>query len=187
MTGVVSEPRHKSVWRRVIAPIATSTVLIVAGVVAVVMVVVPLIAGATPYTVLTGSMRPTYPPGTLVVVRPVDTDSLGVGTVITYQLRSGEPGVITHRIVAQSVDAQGNRIFTTRGDANAVADADPVIPAQIRGDVWYSVPLLGYVNSFLSRGQRNVLIIVAACCLLAYAVYMFASAGIDSARRRAKS
>jgi len=62
-------------------------------------VLVPRVAGATPYTVLTGSMSPAYPPGTLVVVRPVDLADVRVGDVVTYQLRSGEPAVATHRVV----------------------------------------------------------------------------------------
>ena len=52
--------------------------LVILGAVAVLLVavVVPRVAGATPYTVLTGSMAPAYPPGTLVVVRPVDPGDL---------------------------------------------------------------------------------------------------------------
>ncbi len=70
-------------------------------------VVVPRLAGARPYVVLTGSMRPGMPPGTLVVVRPVDPRSIGVGDVITYQVASGEPDVVTHRVVAQGLDRRG--------------------------------------------------------------------------------
>jgi signal peptidase len=66
-------------------------------------VVAPLVLGATPYTVLTGSMRPTYPPGTMVVVRPVDVERVAPGDVVTYQLASGRPEVVTHRVVAVGV------------------------------------------------------------------------------------
>ena len=65
-------------------------------------VLLPRMAGATPYTVLTGSMTPNLPPGTLVVVRPVDAGTIGTDSVITYQLASGEPEVVTHRVVARS-------------------------------------------------------------------------------------
>ena len=82
-------------------------------------VVVPRLAGATPFTVLTSSMRPHYPPGTLVVVRPVDTDLLRVGDVVTYQLHSGERDVVTHRIVAVGASLQhpDERVFTTTFEA----------------------------------------------------------------------
>src|SRR3546814_9182548 len=65
-------------------------------------IVVPFFAGAQRFTILTGSMRPTYNPGSLVVVKPVDPSELGIGTPITYQLESGQPTVVTHRIIATS-------------------------------------------------------------------------------------
>ena len=37
-------------------------------------VAVPRLTGATPYTVTTGSMRPGYPPGALVVVKPLPVE-----------------------------------------------------------------------------------------------------------------
>ena len=51
--------------------------------------VVPRLAGATPYVVLTGSMQPKMPPGTLVVARPVDPMSIAPGDVVTYQIQLG--------------------------------------------------------------------------------------------------
>ena len=39
-------------------------------------IVIPRLTGSTPYTVLTGSMVPTYPPGTLIVVKPEDPAAL---------------------------------------------------------------------------------------------------------------
>lgn len=174
-------PRHRGGW---LGSFISWFALLLAVAVALVMVVVPLIAGATPYTVLTGSMRPGMPPGSLAVVRPVDVNTLGVGDVVTYQVRSGDPEVITHRIVAQSIDSHGERTFITRGDANGADDADPVVPGQIHGKLWYSVPVLGYVNSLLDHGQRSLLIVIVSAALFGYAAYMFVSAGLDSVRRR---
>ena len=54
-------------------------------------VLVPRLGGATPYTILTGSMTPKMPPGTLVVVKPRPIDKIGIGDVITYQFESGSP------------------------------------------------------------------------------------------------
>ena len=136
-------------------------------------VVVPRLFGATPYAVLTSSMRPSLPEGTLVVVRPVSPGSIGIGSVITYQLRSGEPAVVTHRVVAQAVDGAGSRIFRTRGDANDVADQGWVKPVQLKGQVWYSVPQLGRVHAALSASEHRLLVHVVAAALLAYAAAMF--------------
>lgn len=132
-------------------------------------VLVPRVAGATPYTVLTGSMSPAYPAGTLVVVRPVALADVRVGDVVTYQLRSGEPAVATHRVVGVGWTAGGERILTTRGDANSVADAEPVREVQLRGEVWYSVPWVGRLNVLLSPDQHQLLVQLAAGALFLYA------------------
>jgi signal peptidase len=89
-------------------------------------VVVPRLGGATPYTVLTGSMEPRFPPGTLVVVRPVPIEEVGIGDVITYQLHSGDPTVVTHRVVGVSTTLGGEQSLITQGDANDIPDAAPV-------------------------------------------------------------
>ncbi|GAA4418919.1 hypothetical protein GCM10023169_09060 [Georgenia halophila] len=147
-------------------------------------VVVPRAAGATPYTVTTGSMEPALPPGTLVVVRPVPHDQIGVGDVITYQLESGEPAVATHRVVAVGTDMTGAYRYTTRGDANDADDRTPVRSEQIRGRLWYAVPYLGHVSTVLTGEQRVVGRTVGAGLLLAYAGYMFVGAVRDRRRRK---
>lgn len=135
-------------------------------------VLVPRVAGATPYTVLTGSMSPAYPAGTLVVVRPVALEDVRVGDVVTYQLRSGQPTVATHRVVGVGWTAEGEKVLTTRGDANSVADAEPVREVQLRGEVWYSLPWVGRLNVLLSPDQHRLLVWIAAGALFLYAVVL---------------
>lgn len=143
-------------------------------------VVIPRIGGATPYTILTGSMRPDLPVGTLVAMKPVDVSNIGVGNVLTYQLKSGESTVVTHRVVAVGFDSDGTRIFTTQGDANNGPDPKKVIPAQIKGKLWYAVPHLGRVSNLIDNAQRHAISVVIVGGLLAYAAYMF----VNSARER---
>lgn len=160
----------------------TGLVLLVAAL-AVVLVVVPKSTGAVPLSVLTRSMEPTLPAGTLVVVRPVDPASIRVGDVVTYQLVSGRPEVVTHRVVAVGAQSDGSRTFVFRGDANAAVDARPVVPAQIRGAVWYSVPGLGTVNQVVN-GARSWLLPAVAGLLLAYGVTLIVSGTVSAVRRR---
>ncbi|GAA1456623.1 signal peptidase I [Williamsia maris] len=147
-------------------------------------IVVPKVGGAQPYTVLTSSMKQKYPPGTLIVVRKVDASTLSIGDVVTYQIRSGEPGVITHRIVGFTFDQQGNRLLTTQGDAVPVPDERPVQAAQVRGKLWYSIPYLGYVNNWITGSTRLIFVYVIAGGLILYAVLQFA--GSVRERRTAK-
>lgn len=145
-------------------------------------VLVPRVAGATPYAVLSSSMEPDLPPGTLVVVRPVDPTTLGVGSVITYQLESGEAAVVTHRVVSQTIDNDGEPLFRTQGDANNQADEAWVRPAQIKGELWYSVPYLGYANNLLTGQERQWAVYGVAALLLGYALFAFGTAARDKRR-----
>lgn len=140
-----------------------------------VLVVVPRVGGGTPYTILTGSMQPTYPPGTLVVVRPTPFQDLRVGDVVTFQLRSGERPVVTHRVVGRTVDAQERPALLTQGDANPVPDVEPVIAEQIRGTVWYAVPWLGHLDVFHAT-ERRLAAHLAAVGLLLYAALAYGRA-----------
>ena len=160
------------------------TWLVILTSLAAVAVLVPRLAGATPYTVLTGSMRPQLPPGTLVVVEPVDPDELRVGDVITYQLESGKRTVVTHRIVSVDIRLDGETVFTTQGDANDTPDAASVRPVQVRGRLWYAVPYLGYLNNALDGRQRQSAVVVVATALAGYAAFMFVGAVRDRRRGR---
>lgn len=169
-----------------VGQVAAWSVILVVGAVLAIAVVIPRVGGATPYTVLTGSMSPSMPPGTLAVVRPVAAEDIGVGTVITYQLHSGQPTVVTHRVVAVGVNAEGDRVFTTRGDANNAADAAPVRPVQVRGALWYAVPKLGHVNTWFDARQQQAATYVVAGGLGVYALWMFGSALVDRRRKRGR-
>lgn len=145
-------------------------------------ILIPRMAGAQAYTVLTGSMRPDYPPGTLIVVKPQPASQIGVGDVITYQIRSGEPDVVTHRVIDVAIQASdGERRFTTQGDANNAADPGTVRPEQIRGELWYSLPYIGYVNNWVTSQKRTVIIFAVAGALFVYAAWQFWAARHDPA------
>lgn len=148
-----------------------------------VLVVVPRVTGSVALTVRSGSMAPAIPPGSIVVVRPVDVDRLAVGDVITYQLRAGEASLVSHRIVGiRSID--GERVFWTRGDANDAVDRRPVSGAQIRGAVWYDVPWVGGLTGRLAPHQRGLLVRTVAVALVVYGAWLIATALMGASRRR---
>jgi signal peptidase I len=165
---------------------ASAALLIAVVVLALVLIVVPKVAGATPLTVLTASMEPLYPPGTLIYVLPVKPAEIRLGDVITYQIESGNPAVISHRVIAINSPADGKRSFILKGDNNSDPDQAAVLPVQIRGRLWYSVPLLGWVNSALNGSNRSWIVDIAAAALFAYAAYMIVSGIVSAARKRKK-
>ncbi|CAO1653558.1 signal peptidase I [Salinibacterium sp. NSLL150] len=147
-------------------------------------IIIPNLAGAQPLTVLTSSMEPSLPPGTLIVVKPIDTNEIIVGDVITYQIESGKAGVITHRVTAITNSSDGSRTFTLQGDNNDVADELQVLPVQVQGKLWYSVPWIGYVSNFVNGNAKTWLVPVIAIALFVYAGFMITSGIISSARKR---
>lgn len=146
-------------------------------------VIIPRVTGAVPLTILTSSMEPQLPPGTLVIVRPIAADDIRLGTVIVYQLRSGSPETVTHRVVGITTTADGEKTFTTRGDNNPQDDPTPVRAVQVRGEVWYSLPLIGYVAVGLGGATRSWIVVVIAVCLAAFGMFMFVSWAVDRRRR----
>lgn len=151
--------------------------------VAVAVVGLPAAVGGSAMTVLTKSMEPGLPPGTLVVVKPTPVDEIAVGDVVTYQIRSGEAAVVSHRVIAKTY-ADDEVLFTTQGDNNPMPDAEPVRDVQVKGTIWYSLPLLGWVNVLLTGQNRGVVLAVVAGGLFLYALGSTISAARDRIRRR---
>lgn len=158
-------------------------VMLTVGAVLLAGVLVPRLAGATPYVVETGSMRPGFPPGTLVVVREADPATISAGDVITYQIRSGDPTVVTHRVIAIGYDGAGRVKWRTQGDANDAADAEWVLQEQVRGRLWYSVPYLGRAATLVSNQGRSALIGLVAAGLAGYALLQLGGAWRERRRR----
>ena len=158
------------------------------GLIAVLVIALPMLTKSTPYTVLTGSMTPSYPAGTLVIVKPTDVQQIRLGDVVTYQIASNQPAVVTHRVIqiVEPTTADGTRSFITKGDANSLPDAKPVKPVQVRGVVWYAVPYIGWVNNVVNGDARSVIVPIVAGGLFLYAGFMAASTVVDR-RRKARA
>lgn len=155
-------------------------------------IIVPKFGGAVPVTILSDSMAPSMPLGSLSIIKPSspldmaeiqtrspekiraasDYADLSVGDVVAYQPDPRNPTLIIHRIVSVSAHANGSFTFTTKGDNNRVADRDTVADFQIRGVVWYHLPPpLGTINTFLNHDPTNHFI---AVLIVAGAGYIWA-------------
>jgi signal peptidase len=181
-------PRHPAVKERGLlgyVGIALSAVLlIVVAAIAILVVVLPAVVHGSALTVLTNSMAPKLPPGTLIVIRPTPIDDIHVGQVLTYQIHSGSPAVISHRVTKREVSTKdGTTTFITKGDNNALADP-PVREVQVKGTLWYSIPYLGFVNNAVNGNGRTLVVPIFAGLLFAYALYTVISA-IAARRRKA--
>lgn len=102
----------------------------------------PAAVGGSALTVLSPSMVPELEPGDVAVVRPRPVGQIGVGDVVTFTGRdpqSADTRTVTHRVT----EVLPGPVFRTKGDANGDVDPLPVPAADVRGVLWYSVPLVG--------------------------------------------
>lgn len=140
-----------------------STILLIVLFALAVLLIGPTLMGMKSMAVLSGSMEPNIPVGSIVYVDDVEPSTLQTGDVITYSI-SGST-MVTHRVV--EVDAE-NRSIITKGDANEVEDGAPVAFSQVVGKMKLHVPLLGYISIYI----RTPLGIAAACGVLIVVVLL---------------
>lgn len=127
--------------------------------------------GISPYTVLSGSMEPTYHVGSLIYVTDVDADDLKVGDPITYVIEGGT--VVTHRIIEIIPDygENGELGFKTKGDANKTEDGTPVHENNVLGKPIFTIPLLGYVAFYVQNPPGSYLAI-GFCLVIALLTFL---------------
>lgn len=154
---------------------------------AVFLVAIPRLLGAEGITVLTNSMAPKYPPGTFLVVEPASAESLQIGEIITYQLESGQPDLVTHRIVGFGTTQSGETTYITRGDNNDAADEQAVLDIQVQGELLYAVPWVGHAATFAGRSRESVIPWLAAALLIYGAVTFVRGVLAWRARRTARA
>jgi signal peptidase len=130
-------------------------------------VLVPALLGYQRYVITSGSMTGTYDRGSLVFDRVVPTVSLKVGDVITFR-PPGHAGLVTHRIHSMQT-VRGQRVFTTKGDANRVPDAWGAIALHDarQARVAFHLPYLGWGIAALSERPVRMLIIGLPAFLIA--------------------
>lgn len=113
---------------------------------------VPTLGGYGFMRTLTGSMEPAIPVHSFIVTQEVDPSELQVGDVITFRATDSalEGSLNTHRITSV-YEQDGQLMFHTKGDANAVEDANPVAAVNVVGRVVFVSAALGTVVSLLSN------------------------------------
>lgn len=102
---------------------------------------IPRLAGYDGYVVVSGSMEPNIPVGSLVYSKEVDPATLRTGDVILFvnPLRGTTP--ITHRVVTND---PVTKTIITKGDANENQDIDPVTYDNVIGKVTVHIPHIGF-------------------------------------------
>lgn len=169
MTDAFSRAVERRLARmRVIARLCTAVgalMLVALGVVGLGASVVPRVMGMQSYAIISGSMEPAYPTGSLVYAEPAEGAALQAGDVAAFWR---DQDVIVHR-VRENVSAEGELV--TKGDANDEVDIRPVPYQNVLGRVVFSVPYVGYFLMALGSLEGKLLLgwvvlMGAALCIL---------------------
>lgn len=155
-----------------------STIVLVVLLAAAAVILVPMLLGYKEMAVLSGSMEPTIPVGSLVYVKPVEASMLEAGDVCTYYLSDGET-FVTHRVMSIDPDAQ---TLVTQGDANESPDGD-IQFSQVYGRADFHLPYLGIVI----QNIRTPVGIMSICGVVMLVILLnFIPAIIDAAEDEKK-
>ena len=137
------------------------TVVVILGVLAVAMM---LLVSSSFFNLVhfryvsTGSMEPKIKVASLVLIAKTDVAKLNKGDIINF-LPAGSAVSITHRIAdIKTVDNQIS--FITKGDANNIADIDPVPAQNVLGKVVLSIPYLGYFYTWIKTPVGFVVAVI---------------------------
>lgn len=150
---------------------AVTTIILVILMLIAAVIFVPKFFGLEPLIVLSGSMEPTYPTGSLLYVKSIKQEDVKEEVPITFYLEDGT--LATHRVI--EVTAEGT--FRTQGDANDVADGGAVEYKNILGTPVAHVPKLGYLADKLSSTTGKIIygsIVISIIILMLMGDYLFA-------------
>ena len=143
-----------------------STTLVVLVVILALLLVGARLVGLQVFTVLSGSMEPTYHTGALIYVKKVDPYTIQEGQPITFML--DENTIATHRVVGIVPDEEDPTVirFRTKGDANEAEDGSLVHYKNVIGTPVFTIPYLGYVADYIQHPPGMYIAISAGAVLL---------------------
>ena len=153
MTSKKRLPKHLPAVLRVLG---IALLVIVIGLCA--PITLPRIAGFEIYEVVSGSMEPEIPVGSVLYVKPVEPKTVKENDIIAFR---EVDDVVAHRVVTNRT---GIGEFVTKGDANNVEDRDPISYDAVVGRVEMHLPVFGMAMALYSSVIGKVYLLLTAGC-----------------------
>lgn len=117
-------------------------------------VYIPKFMGYKSFYIESGSMSPSITQGSMVLEKKVEFEDIAEGDILTFKNDTGTE-YFTHRVV--SIDT-ANKMLVTKGDANEDVDPGETNYYFVEGRVDFSVPLVGYLMSFLNSTTGKIVV-----------------------------
>lgn len=120
------------------------------------------------YVILSGSMEPNIPTGSVAFTLKAPVYS--VGDVITFAPDPESNNLVTHRIVdiKRAETYYGDAVYFTKGDRNSDPDSGQISEKAIAGKVVYSVPYVGYIGHWAKSPQGFILFVIVPATIIIY-------------------
>lgn len=129
------------------------TMLLILIIVACIPLTVPRLMGYQIYSVVTGSMEPEIPVGSMVYVKSVNPKELKEKDVVAFYGGRDTNAIITHRVVKNN-EISGQ--ITTKGDANKTEDMNPVSYSDVIGIVEHTIPKAGALAQAFTSTEGKI-------------------------------
>ena len=132
--------------------------LILAALVMMLPFVLPRFFGYETYRIVSPSMAPAIPQGSLVLVREAEGEEIAEGEIIAFY-RNG--AVVVHRALENDPSRE---TIITKGDANAEADLEDLAYPEVIGRVVFHLPYLGDLAEYLTgpEGRAYLLLLIGS-------------------------
>jgi signal peptidase len=134
------------------------TLMILAVILTCLPLTLPRLFGYEIYNVVSGSMEPTIPVGSVIYVGQISPENVREEDVIAFQ-KDGE--LVVHRVVKNKT-VEGK--FVTKGDANNVEDLEPIPYDALVGKVERHFPVAGRFMMLYTSGIGKLYVLGFALC-----------------------
>ena len=119
------------------------------------------------FTIMSGSMAPALPMGSVVLVKP--SPFYFSGDIITFRPNQNSKTLVTHRITElKETEVYFRYQYLTKGDTNKSADFGSIEENQIIGKVFLIIPYLGYFFNFAKTPQGFILLVIIPATITIY-------------------
>ena len=97
------------------------------------------LGGFSLFRVVTGSMEPELPVGSLLICRQTDVDEIQKGDIICFRSRNPQimGKIITHRVINITVSGDGDVLLETKGEVTAALSGGALAVSTGKKELWY--------------------------------------------------
>ena len=117
----------------------------------------PGLMNISSFYVVSGSMEPQIPVGSMVYVRECTAEDLEAGDIIAF---SSNGSVVTHRVTDNDKE---KKELHTKGDKNPLEDMQAVSYDSVIGKYVFHLPYMGFAGAFFSTFPGRIMLIMVGC------------------------